>query len=132
MEQTSLSRPSPITSNASADAPALAWSETLITELENSELLMILTPMHNFAVPATLKLWLDQVIRIHRSFASTPEGKIGLAASYRASVEHGWRLASGASVVVAMTALFLLVLGARGVVRAAVAANVRRSAEAGT
>ena len=67
-----------ITSNASADAPALAWSEELISELEASELLLIVTPMHNFAIPATLKLWLDQVIRIHRSFASTPEGKIGL------------------------------------------------------
>ncbi|GAB2828203.1 NAD(P)H-dependent oxidoreductase [Comamonas piscis] len=67
-----------ITSNAAADAPALAWSETLIKELEDSDLLLIVTPMHNFAVPATLKLWLDQVIRIHRSFAATPEGKIGL------------------------------------------------------
>ncbi|QMV73556.1 NAD(P)H-dependent oxidoreductase [Comamonas piscis] len=67
-----------ITSNAGADAPALAWSETLIKELEDSDLLLIVTPMHNFAVPATLKLWLDQVIRIHRSFAATPEGKIGL------------------------------------------------------
>lgn len=67
-----------VTSGASADAPELAWSEKLIAELEDSELLLIVTPMHNFAVPATLKLWLDHVIRIHRSFESTPQGKIGL------------------------------------------------------
>ena len=34
--------------------------------------------MHNFTVPAALKLWIDYVLRIHRSFAATPEGKVGL------------------------------------------------------
>lgn len=33
--------------------------------------------MHNFTLPAVLKLWIDHVIRIGRSFQSTPEGKIG-------------------------------------------------------
>ena len=67
-----------ITANAAPEAPALAWSEKLIVELEASEVLLIVTPMHNFTVPATLKLWLDHVIRIHRSFAPSPEGKLGL------------------------------------------------------
>jgi FMN-dependent NADH-azoreductase len=34
--------------------------------------------MHNFTVPAALKLWIDYTLRIHRTFASTPEGKVGL------------------------------------------------------
>jgi FMN-dependent NADH-azoreductase len=34
--------------------------------------------MHNFTVPAALKLWIDYVLRIHRTFAATPEGKVGL------------------------------------------------------
>jgi FMN-dependent NADH-azoreductase len=34
--------------------------------------------MHNFTVPAALKLWIDHVIRINRSFRSTPQGKVGL------------------------------------------------------
>jgi FMN-dependent NADH-azoreductase len=41
-------------------------------------MLFIVTPMHNFTVPASLKLWLDHVIRINRSFHSTPQGKVGL------------------------------------------------------
>jgi FMN-dependent NADH-azoreductase len=34
--------------------------------------------MHNFTVPAPLKAWIDQIVRIHRSFRSTPAGKLGL------------------------------------------------------
>ena len=33
--------------------------------------------MHNYTVPATLKAWLDQVVRFGRAFESTPDGKIG-------------------------------------------------------
>jgi FMN-dependent NADH-azoreductase len=40
--------------------------------------LVIGTPMHNFTVPAPLKAWIDQIVRIHRSFRSTPSGKLGL------------------------------------------------------
>lgn len=67
-----------ITSNAANNATALADSEKLIVELEEHDMLFIVTPMHNFTVPAALKLWLDHVIRIHRSFKPTPEGKVGL------------------------------------------------------
>lgn len=67
-----------ITSNAAHDADELQWSEQLIAELEQHEVLFIVTPMHNFTIPAALKLWLDHVIRIHRSFAATPQGKVGL------------------------------------------------------
>jgi FMN-dependent NADH-azoreductase len=67
-----------ITSNAAHDVSELQWSEQLIAELEQHDVLFIVTPMHNFTIPATLKLWLDHVIRIHRSFAATPQGKVGL------------------------------------------------------
>src|SRR4051794_7602866 len=60
--------------------PALAASETLIQELEAADAVVIATPMHNFTVPAVLKAWVDQVVRIHRTFASTAEGKRGLLA----------------------------------------------------
>ncbi len=57
--------------------PALEISETLIRELEDASVLVIATPMHNYGVPAVLKAWVDQIVRIHRSFASTPGGKVG-------------------------------------------------------
>lgn len=67
-----------LTSHTANEAPAFDWSERLIVELEEHDVLFIVTPMHNFTVPAALKLWLDHVIRINRSFHSTPQGKIGL------------------------------------------------------
>jgi FMN-dependent NADH-azoreductase len=60
---------------------AFVASETLIQELETTDALLLTTPMHNFTVPAVLKLWLDQVVRFGRTFESTPEGKIGKLAN---------------------------------------------------
>ncbi len=53
-------------------------SEQLIREIEMTDALIINTPMHNFTVPAALKLWIDYVLRVHRTFSVTPEGKVGL------------------------------------------------------
>ncbi|MBP0595820.1 NAD(P)H-dependent oxidoreductase [Paraburkholderia sp. LEh10] len=53
-------------------------SEQLIREIEMTDALIINTPMHNFTVPAALKLWIDYVLRVHRTFAVTPKGKVGL------------------------------------------------------
>jgi len=60
--------------------PAFACSEQLIGELEHSDCLLISTPMHNFTVPAALKLWIDYVLRVGRTFKATREGKFGLLA----------------------------------------------------
>ncbi|RQR55281.1 flavodoxin family protein [Burkholderia sp. Bp9002] len=60
------------------DAAQFDVSEQLIGEIEATDALIVNTPMHNFAVPAALKLWIDYVLRIHRTFASTPDGKVGL------------------------------------------------------
>ena len=57
--------------------PALEVSEALIRELEAADVVVIATPMHNYCVPAVLKAWVDQIVRIHRTFASTPSGKVG-------------------------------------------------------
>lgn len=57
---------------------AFDWSERVIREIEDTDLLIIATPMHNFTVPAALKLWIDHVLRINRTFESTPAGKVGL------------------------------------------------------
>jgi FMN-dependent NADH-azoreductase len=67
-----------LTSHTAHDAKEFDCSERLIAELEQHDMLFIVTPMHNFTVPAALKLWIDHVIRINRSFHSTPQGKVGL------------------------------------------------------
>ena len=45
-------------------------------------------------------------------------GWLGLVASYEGSVHHGWRLASGATIVLALTAVFGVVLAATTAARA--------------
>jgi len=58
---------------------ATQLSECLILEIEDADTLVIGTPMNNFTVPSVLKAWIDQIVRIGRSFAPTESGeKIGL------------------------------------------------------
>ncbi|MBO9471642.1 NAD(P)H-dependent oxidoreductase [Endozoicomonas sp. G2_2] len=67
-----------LTSGAAHTDDRFALSEKLISELESSDTLLLAMPMHNFSVPAAFKLWIDYVVRIHRSFTSTKTGKVGL------------------------------------------------------
>lgn len=67
-----------VLATAPRDAPDLALSERLIAELEASDALLISTPVHNSAIPAALKLWIDHVLRRERSFTVTAHGKVGL------------------------------------------------------
>jgi FMN-dependent NADH-azoreductase len=64
--------------SADDNAAALAPSEHLIQELEAAGAVVLATPMHNYGPPAVLKAWIDQIVRIRRSFAPTPAGKVGL------------------------------------------------------
>ena len=70
----------PPDARSAAQHAALAESERLIGEIETTDLLVISTPMHNFTVPAVLKAWIDQVLRVERTFRRTSEGKIGTLA----------------------------------------------------
>ncbi|HEY4077932.1 MAG TPA: NAD(P)H-dependent oxidoreductase [Rhizomicrobium sp.] len=56
---------------------SMLLSEELIHELENSDYVVIGTPMHNFTVPSALKAWIDHVARVRRTFNVTAEGKVG-------------------------------------------------------
>ena len=76
----------PAAEHTPAQRQALEASEALIAELEATSVLVIGTPMHNFTVPAPLKAWVDQVLRIGRTFRRTPAGKAGLLADRPAYV----------------------------------------------
>src|SRR6266700_266259 len=57
----------------------LSLSDTLLAELEQADEYVIGTPMHNFGVPSVLKLWIDQIARVGRTFAyadGRPKGLI--------------------------------------------------------
>ncbi|WP_208751640.1 FMN-dependent NADH-azoreductase [Bradyrhizobium huanghuaihaiense] len=55
---------------------SMSLSEQLIRELEDSDIVVIATPMHNFTVPSTLKAWIDHVVRVRRTFTVTTSGKV--------------------------------------------------------
>lgn len=46
----------------------LAESDQLIAELEAADLIVIATPMYNYGMPAALKAWIDQIVRVDRTF----------------------------------------------------------------
>lgn len=48
---------------------ALAESDDLIEELLSADIIVIGSPMYNYGMPAALKAWLDQVIRVGRTFS---------------------------------------------------------------
>ncbi|MNI35038.1 FMN-dependent NADH-azoreductase [compost metagenome] len=73
--------PYAMSQQASADvteAGSIARSNELIDELQAADILLIATPMHNFTVPSTLKLWIDHVARVRRTFNVGAQGKTSL------------------------------------------------------
>jgi FMN-dependent NADH-azoreductase len=46
----------------------LMESDLLVEELERADLILIGAPMYNFGVPSTLKAWIDNVVRVGRTF----------------------------------------------------------------
>lgn len=56
---------------------ALRQSAQLIQALQDATHIVIATPMHNFTVPSSLKVWIDHVVRVRSTFRITAEGKIG-------------------------------------------------------
>lgn len=63
---------------------ALEVSDTLVAELKAADTLVIAAPIYNFTVPASLKLWMDQVARAGVTFKYTESGPEGLLENKRA------------------------------------------------
>jgi len=56
----------------------LSTSDELIEELEAADTVVIGAPMYNFSIPASLKAWIDQIVRIGKTFGYGPNGPQGL------------------------------------------------------
>ena len=55
----------------------LQISDTLVEELVQADTIVIGAPMYNFAIPAPLKAWIDQIVRVGKTVlfgAAGPEG----------------------------------------------------------
>ena len=69
----------PPESHSEAHKKALAVSDELVAELLASDVILIGTPMYNFAVPAALKAWIDHIVRSGKTFSYKPNGVEGHA-----------------------------------------------------
>ena len=68
--------------DASKVSPAqrsyLSTSDELIEELRAADTIVIGAPMYNFSIPPSLKAWIDQIVRMGKTFGYGPEGRRGL------------------------------------------------------
>jgi FMN-dependent NADH-azoreductase len=80
----------------------LTISDSLIADLQKADEYVIGVPMHNFSIPSTLKLWIDQVARVGKTFSYGSGGAKGLLSGKKATLimasggvyEHGTALAA--------------------------------------
>ena len=56
----------------------LATSDALVEELRQADEVVIGAPMYNFAIPAPLKAWIDQVVRVGKTVLFHESGPKGL------------------------------------------------------
>jgi FMN-dependent NADH-azoreductase len=56
----------------------LSASDKLIEELEAADIVVIGAPMYNFSISSPLKAWIDQIVRMGKTFSYRSEGPHGL------------------------------------------------------
>lgn len=64
----------------------LALSDTLIAELKAADEYVLGVPMHNFSVPSSLKLWIDQIARANKTFSYATGKPVGLLTGKKATI----------------------------------------------
>jgi FMN-dependent NADH-azoreductase len=76
----------PEASRTDEQRATLKLSEELIAELESADEYVLGVAMHNFSIPATLKLWIDQIARNGRTFSYGANGPEGLLKGKKATI----------------------------------------------
>ncbi|WAG80668.1 FMN-dependent NADH-azoreductase [Metapseudomonas furukawaii] len=76
----------PAEEQSAAEQAALSRSNLLTGEVLDADVLVLAAPMYNFAIPSTLKSWLDHVLRAGVTFTYTETGPKGLLTGKRAFV----------------------------------------------
>jgi FMN-dependent NADH-azoreductase len=69
-----------------AQKDLLTLSDTLIGELFAADEYVLGVPMHNFGVPSILKLWIDQISRVNKTFSYATGTPVGLLTSKKATI----------------------------------------------
>lgn len=76
----------PVEDHGPENTAALEASDAYVAQLLEADVLVIGTPMHNYGVSSTLKSWIDNVLRVGKTFRYTDTEAIGLVSGIRAVV----------------------------------------------
>lgn len=76
----------PADSRTAEQNALLTPSDELIREIQSADEIVIGVPMHNFSIPASLKLWIDQVVRAGHTFTYGASGAQGLLQNKKATL----------------------------------------------
>jgi len=60
---------SPADTHSPEVAAAIAESDTLVAELFAHDVIVVSVPMYNFGIPSTLKAYIDNIVRVNKTFA---------------------------------------------------------------
>ena len=58
----------PLEQRSPEQCALLKTSDGFIEEVEQADIILIATPMYNYGMPAALKAWVDQVVRVGKTF----------------------------------------------------------------
>lgn len=64
----------PVEARTVAQKQLVAYSDQLVDELLAADVVVIGTPMWNLGIPASLKAWIDLIVRAGRTFGYTQQG----------------------------------------------------------
>lgn len=53
-------------------------TETLLTELFETDIIVVGAPMYNFSIPTQLRAWIDRIAQAGRTFRYTENGPVGM------------------------------------------------------
>ncbi len=73
----------PAEQHSSAARSAIGVSNQYVDELLAADQVVITTPIYNLSLPAALKAWIDQVVRVGRTFTKSASGLEGLVRGKR-------------------------------------------------
>jgi FMN-dependent NADH-azoreductase len=63
---------------SAAQRAVVAYSDVLINELMQADIIVLGLPMYNFGVPSQLKAYFDHIARVGHTFKYTANGPVGL------------------------------------------------------
>lgn len=76
----------PAEARSPEQAAIAALPDALLAEVRAADVLVIGAPVYNFAIPAQLKIWIDQLARKGETFTYTETGPVGLLTGKRAYI----------------------------------------------